>query len=101
MKRRKNMVNEIKMDKISAYGVENPLEPKTKQEVSAQGVSEGVVISQQLNELVKLISTYEEPINQNRVNDLKYQIKHNDYIVNFDSLSHKLLSTGLLTMIGD
>jgi len=90
------MVNEIKMDKINTYySPENP-SPNNNQSVTETVKQADVSVTNQLNDMVKLINTYQEPVSAAALGEIKYQIQQGQYQVNFDKLSEKLLNNGIL-----
>ncbi len=94
------MVNEIKLGNINTQYIKENLEQKNKSTVNSQS-SEDVTVTNQLNDLIKTVNTYDEPIHQSKLNAIKQEIQRNDYQVDFDKLSDKLLSNGIINSIGD
>ncbi|RDI39971.1 hypothetical protein [Aquicella lusitana] len=93
------MVNEIKLDKINSY-YSSDRTTQNNSQPSPNTAQKDVDVTNHLNDLVKSINTYQEPVGAASLNALKYQIEQHEYKVDLDQLSDRLLSSGLLT-IGD
>lgn len=94
------MINDIKMDKVHVPQVQGAKISNGKQPV-ADGQQEGVTVTNHLNSLVKLLadSSDGQPSshsNSAAVADIKNKIQSNQYKVDFNALSEKLLGSGVL-----
>lgn len=95
------MVNEVKLDKIeSTLMTSRPINPKNNTEASSDHQQE-VVITNHLNDWVKLINSYEEPVSSAAVESIKNKIQQNQYTIDFDKLAEKMLTSDILVMAGD
>jgi len=95
------MVNEVKLNNINPYySKENYTDPQNKP-VTQDSQAEEVAITNHLDELIKSVNSYEEPMSGAALDNIKYQVQHNEYKVDFDKLSEKLLNSGIISMMGD
>lgn len=100
------MVNEIKMDKINNYLIQETMNKDTQQSAPAQSgveksASAEISVTNRLNDIIKTVNTYEDPIHQAALNDIKYRVQHNEYKIDLDKLSEKLLGSGIFSTIRD
>lgn len=94
------MVDNVKLDKISTYLTPQMTENKVKTALEEPAKSQDVAVTSHLNDLLKKVSSIEEPQNASALSDIKYKIQHNEYKIDLDQLSDKLLGSGILTSNG-
>ena len=84
------MINDIKLDKL---GITDS--PRIRQDVQKSAVSEktdGIVIGKSLDKMVAFLATDEEiPGDAERVKAMKNRVETNNYRVDVDALSDKLV----------
>jgi anti-sigma28 factor (negative regulator of flagellin synthesis) len=97
------MINDIKMDKFSTQ--------PTNQDVSQQAVpqqaaaqtypKDGITVTNHLNKLKTILASNTDEMTSNEssavVNNIKYLIQTNQYKVDLNALSDKLLKSGALS----
>jgi len=97
MLREKKMVNEIKLDKSGvnltpASSIQQPV----KQQTAAVTRDEDVTVTNHLSKLINLLGKDEAtPEDSARVTATKRLIESGQYVVDVNTLSEKLLSSGL------
>lgn len=95
------MVNEIKLDGINSYHVIDKSaekKPQTEPTVLSKNESEDITVTNRLNDLIKSANSYEDPVSQTKLAEIKSRIEHNNYHVDFDQLSEKLMKSGIFTI---
>ncbi len=85
------MINDIKLDGL-VPGM-NPKKSDTKASETARSAqSADITISNQLKTLVQVLAAHDDiPDESARVSQMKQQIENNNYRVDFDALSEKLV----------
>src|SRR5690348_14925915 len=97
------MVDEIKLDKTYHYQIDSRTPAGSKQTGSSQEQEvvpmEDVTVSGQLAGLIQHLSVNEHA-NEAHLNDIKTRINQNQYAVDLDQLTDRLLNSGILNKIG-
>ena len=104
------MSSEIKLDGFSSgslgAGKVSDVSHPVNQDPSNQPgnvQSEDVTVTNHLNKLVSLLKTSDETgVSENSaVSAMKSRIQNNQYSIDFNALSDKLLNSGVLTTVGE
>lgn len=96
------MVNEIKLDKAGMpYTKVVTPETKVKQDTLADAKEADVTVTNHMDKFIKLVNSYDMPEQRAMgLEQIKTQIKNNSYRVNLDTLSEKLINSGILIVGG-
>ena len=85
------MINDIKLDGLNP-GINPKKSDISPREAASTAKNADITISNHLNKMVNMLVSHEElPDETARVMQMKQQIEKNDYHVDFDALSEKLV----------
>lgn len=97
------MINDIKMDKFNTQtATQAGSQPATApQQAVAQAQPEGITVTNHLNKLAKVLASNADEATANAsaatVNNIKHLIQTNQYKVDLNALSDKLMNSGALS----
>ena len=100
------MVNEIKMDKIESYYLNDNKDQQVKSKEAnpieaQQEEAPPVAVSANLKDIIEMMSVKDESTDINRLSSIKYSVQQNQYRLDLEKLSDTLLNSGVLNAIGD
>ncbi|MHB1947044.1 MAG: hypothetical protein ACYCQI_02875 [Gammaproteobacteria bacterium] len=97
------MINDINMNKINPYNAsESKISNANPELAKEDNRQEEVAVTNHLNKLLKL---FNDPVDlsqeDNVVSAIKQQILNNQYKIDFNTLSEKIIRSGALAPIGE
>lgn len=93
------MINDIKMDSLGVQTAPTAGSQNTAQPAVSTAKQAGVTVTNQLDKLHQILASSSDELSakdSNAVNDMKLRIQNNQYKVDFNALSDKLISSGAL-----
>lgn len=91
-------MNDISIDSVGLPPMPKKMEPDHKNPVKPEAPTTSITVSNQLEKWVGMMSTSASATTEDnsRVNELRAQILSNQYSIDFNRLSQKILASGIL-----